>query len=400
MKNLKEKIRAYALKNAVEHNGKAVEGSVISALFHEGLKRDEVGKIIDEVKDVVKEINKLKAEEQEKEFKSLEKKVGYRKARQGLPSLPGAKKGKVIMRFSPSPSGPLHVGHALTASISFLYVEKYGGKFYVRIEDTNPENIYKPAYKMIEEESKWLFDNKAKVIIQSERMSFYYSYAKKLIEKNKAYVCECSQKDIQENRKKGVECLCRQLPVKEHLKRWKKMLQKRRGYGEGEALLRFRGNMSDKNPALRDFPLARINLTSHPLQKKKYRVYPLMNLAVAVDDIEQKMTHIIRAKEHRDNATRQKMIFKVFNKKYPWTAYLGRWHFTDLELSTTKMRQAIEQGKYSGWDDVRLPTLASLKKQKYKHEAFWKFAENIGLSEVDKKIEKKEFFRLLDNFNE
>src|SRR3989344_8543172 len=124
-----------------------------------------------------------------------------------------------------------------------------------------------------------------------------------------------------------------------------------------------------------------------------------MNLAVAVDDIEQKMTHIIRAKEHRDNATRQKMIFKVFNKKYPWTAYLGRWHFTDLELSTTKMRQAIEQGKYSGWDDVRLPTLASLKKQGYKPQAFWKFAERVGLSESDKVMDRKEYFQLLDAFN-
>ena len=93
------------------------------------------------------------------------------------------------------------------------------------------------------------------------------------------------------------------------------------------------------------------------------------------------------------------MIFKVLGKKSPWTAFLGRFKFKDFELSTTKMRQEIEQGKYSGWDDKRLPTLASLKKQGYKPEAFWKFAEQIGLSESDKVIDRKEYFLLLDSFS-
>ncbi len=395
-----DKIRAYALKNAIGHKGKARVESVLSALFHEGLNRLEIEKIKEQVKKEVKKINKLSLQKQRMEVGKLKTKISKRKERKGLPELPGAKRGKVIMRFSPSPSGPLHIGHALTALPSFLYVKKYGGRFYVRIEDTNPENIYKPAYKMIEEESKWLFAGKAKVIIQSDRMSIYYKYAKKLIDKDKAYVCDCTQKKIQENRKKGIECSCRQFDVKENKKRWSMMLMKgKKGYGEGKAILRFKGNMQDSNPALRDFPLARINLTSHALQKKKYRVYPLMNFAVAVDDIEQKMTHIIRAKEHRDNATRQQMIFKVFNKKYPWTAFLGRWHFKNLELSATKIKEAIKKGKYKDWSDKKLPTLASLKKQNYKAQALWKLAEEIGLSEVDKKIDKKEFFQLLRQFN-
>lgn len=126
-----------------------------------------------------------------------------------------------------------------------------------------------------------------------------------------------------------------------------------------------------------------------------------MNLAVAVDDIEMKMTHIIRAKDHRDNAKRQKMIYKALGKEkqFPWTAFLGRIKFKDMELSTSKIRKAIEEGKYLGWSDSRLPTLASLKNQGYKPEAFWKLSERIGLSENDKVIEKKEYFKLLDSFN-
>jgi glutamyl-tRNA synthetase len=276
-------------------------------------------------------------------------------------------------------------------------VKKYGGKFYVRIEDTNPENIYTKAYKMIESESKWLSEGMAEMIIQSYRMELYYKYIQKLIEKNAVYICECSADDFKKFVSAKENCPCRELEIKIQKGRWKKMLDKK-GYKPGEAVLRFKSDMTDSNPAMRDFPLARINLEKHPLQKNKYRVWPLMNLAVSVDDIEQGMTHVIRGKDHMDNAKRQKMIYKVFGKKFPWVGFLGKLKFKDLELSTTKIRLAIEEGKYSGWDDPRLPTIASLKK-KYKPLAFWKFAEQIGLSENDKVMDKKEYFLLLDNFN-
>jgi len=393
-------ILAYTLKNAIEHEGKAQPNSVLNSLFHEGLEKSKIKQVMPKIQETVKKVNSMPLEQQEQKFKNQEKQVDKRKGRVGLAPLPGAKKGKVIMRFSPSPSGPLHIGHALTASISFLYVQKYGGKFYVQIEDTNPENIYKPAYKMIEEESKWLFKNKAKIIIQSERMALYYKYIGTLIKKQAIYVCTCQQEEFKNFIEKQENCHCRKNTIKENLQRWKKMLDKSTsGFKEGEAVVRFKSGMQNKNPAFRDFPLARINLTEHPLQRKKYRVWPLMNLAVAVDDIELKKTHIIRAKEHRDNAERQKMIFKALGKKYPWAAYLGRLHFKDLHLSTTQMRKDIEAGKYKGWDDLRLPTIASLKKQGYKPEAFWKFSEQVGLSETDKVMSKEEYFKLLNSFN-
>jgi len=158
--------------------------------------------------------------------------------------------------------------------------------------------------------------------------------------------------------------------------------------------------MKNKNPAMRDFPLARVNQEKHPLQGNKYKVWPLMNLAVTLDDIEQGMTHIIRGKDHRDNAKRQKMIYKVLGKEkqYPWIAFIGKIHFTDLEMSASKMRKAIESGKYKGWDDPKLPTASSLKKQGYEPETFYKFVEQRGISEVDKIISKKDFFEALNQF--
>lgn len=397
----KKTIKAYALKNAIEHNGKAVVGSVISGLFIEGLKKENVKKIIPKINNILDEINKLSIDKQKKEFNNLQKLIGHRPERKGLPALPKAKKGKVIMRMSPSPSGALTLGHILTILPNFLYVQKYGGKFYIRIEDTNPENIYKPAYKMIEKESKWLCKNKVKIIIQSKRMSLYYKYVKKLIDKKAVYVCTCSVEEFKKYISESKNCPCRNLSVKENLERWKKMLDKsEKGYKQGQAVVRFKSDMKNKNPAMRDFPLARINQEKHALQGNKYKVWPLMNLAVTVDDIEQGMTHIIRGKDHMDNAKRQKLMYRALGKEkqYPWIAFIGKIHFTDLEMSASKMRKAIESGKYKGWDDIRLPTAASLKKQGYKPDVFYKFVEQKGISEVDKIISKKDFFEVLDNF--
>ena len=394
----KKTIKAYALKNAIEHKGKALVGSVIPGLFNHGLKKNKIKEEMKGINNVLKEVNKLSVEEQKKQFKDYSDIIGHRFERDGLPELPNVKKGKVVTRMSPSPSGPLTLGHILTIGPNFLYTQKYGGKFYIRIEDTNPDNIYKPAYKMIEKEAKWLCDNNVEIIIQSKRMNLYYRYAEKLINKNSAYVCDCDSERFRELILKKEVCPCRKLGKAEQMKRWKKMLSKN-GYKQGEVVLRFKSDINHKNPAMRDFPLARINTTSHALQKNKYRVWPLMNLAVTTDDIEQGMTHIIRGKDHRDNAERQKMIFKVLGKKYPWTAFIGKIHFKDLEMSTSKMRKAIEKKRYSGWEDLALPTAISLKKRGYKPEAFWKFVEQRGISEVDKIIDKKDFFEVLDRFN-
>ncbi len=393
-----KKIKAYVLKNAIHYNGKAHLGAVISALFNEGLKRSEAKKYSKKISEIILGINNLSVEEQKKEFKKLQEVVSERKIREGLPELPDVKKSSVVMRFAPSASGAMHIGHAITACLSFDYVKKYGGKFIVRIEDTNPNNIYKPAYKLLKDDSKWLFNGNAKIVIQSDRMELYYKYAEKLIKKGFAYICTCSGDKFREYVKEKKNCPCRKLSVKENIERWKKMFDKK-GFAVGEAVLRFKSSMSHKNPAMRDFPLARINETSHPRQGKKYRVWPLMNLAVTTDDIEEKMTHIIRAKEHRDNAERQKMMFKVLGKKYPWCAFLGKIHLKGMKLSASEITKGIKEGKYSGWDDEKLLTIQALKKRGYKPEAFWKMAEHIGLNEVDKTFDKKEFFRLLDSFN-
>ena len=396
----KKIIKAYALKNAIEHSGKAVAGSVISGLFNHGLTKDKIKDIMPSVNEVLKEINSFSIEEQKVLYENVENLIGHRQERgDELPELEGAEKG-VVMRFSPSPSGPMHLGHILTGMLSSLYVKKYGGKFYLQIEDTNPENIYTPAYKMLKQDADWIFGNVSEVIIQSDRMKIYYKYIEKLLDIDAVYICTCESEKFKELIDNKKACPCRILSKRENLERWKKMLNKK-GYREGEVVVRFKSDLNNPNPAFRDFPLARINLSKHPRQGKKYRVWPLMNLCVAVDDIELKKTHIIRGKEHRDNAERQKMIYKALGleNKYPKTYFLGRYNFTDLAISDSKTRKAIEEGKFTGWDDIRLPFVLPLRKRGYQKQAFEKIAVERGLSEVDKVISKKDFFEVLDKYN-
>lgn len=403
MKNLDKKARAYALKNAIHYNGKANSGAVISGLFAEGLKREEVKEYAKEINEIVKSVNKLSLEEQEKEYEKAKDIISEREVREGLEELPDVPKKGVIMRFRPAPSGPLHVGHLISNMISSLYVKKYGGKFYIIIDDTSPETTLKESYANIKRDCNWVFGNVTEYINSSDRMKLYYDYVEKLINKNASYICTCSQEKFKEFSELKENCPCRNNDMKENLYRWQKMLSKvsKENYKQGEAVLRFKSElgMQDPNPAMRDFPLARINETEHPKQKKKYRVWPLMNLVVPIDDMELGMTHIIRGKDHMDNAKRQKMIFDIFGKKFPWTYFMGRIKFNDLILSKRKLNAMISSGEFSGDDDERIPTLASLRKRGYKPEAFAKFAEQRGLTEVDKVIDSKEFFKIIDGFN-
>lgn len=394
-------ILKYALQNAVKFNGKANLGAVIGKVLSESPDlRAKVKDIAKEVKAVIKEVNKLSVKQQENRLKILAPgllKVEKKEKKHVLPELKDAKKGKVVMRFAPSPSGPMHIGHAYGISLSSEYCRKYNGRLILRVEDTNPENIYEPAYGMLPEDGKWITKNNiSKVVIQSDRLGYYYDYAEKLIDMGKAYVCTCTPDHFKELIFEKKACPCRRLPKEEQHKRYNKMFAE---YKPGEAVLRIKTDVKHKNPAMRDFPLMRINEHPHPRTGTKQRVWPLMNLAVFVDDVESGMTHIIRAKEHMDNAKRQEYLYKYFNKPIPETIFVGRINFTDLRISCSKTKALIEEGKYEDWSDIRLPFLAALKRRGYQADAFIRYALDVGVTEHDKTVSGEEFFKALNHFN-
>jgi glutamyl-tRNA synthetase len=399
--NIDKLIKKWALFNAWKYNGSASVGAVVGKLLadHPELK-PELKTLSKKIANIVEDVNSTPVEKQIFDLKKIapelmeEKKIVEEKK---LKPLPNAVNGKVIMRFAPSPSGPLHIGHAFVLSLNSEYCRMYDGKLIIRIEDTNPENIYEPAYKQIPEDAKWLTKNNvAKVVVQSERLHTYYDYAEKILTMGKAYVCSCSQDIFKELIEGKKACPCRELPVKEQLKRWDKMFN---GYEPGEAVVRIKTNIAHPNPAMRDWPALRINHTKHPKTGTEEKVWPLMNFSVAIDDHELGITHTIRGKDHVDNEKRQAYLFEYFGWKKPTHLYFGRINFEGLELSCTKTKQMIQEGKYSDWDDIRLPFLPALRRRGYQPDAFIRYAIDMGVNMTDKTVSAEEFFKALDAYN-
>jgi len=400
---MKDIILKHALKNAYDFDGNINPKVVLGQVLRENpdLKK-EVPKILKAIDQVIKEelseITKDKAKEKlQKLAPELLKEKKEEKFEGPLKPLPNAIKGKVVTRIAPSPSGPLHVGHAYGASLNYEYVKMYGGKFIARIEDTNPENIYEPAYDLIEEDANWLSDNNvSQVVIQSSRLGIYYDHAEKLVNMDKAYVCTCDADEWREMKSEKKACPCRSLDKKENQTRYAKMFGE---YAEGEAVLRLKTDIEHKNPAMRDFSLMRINEHVHPKTGKEQRVWPLMVFSVAVDDYDLGVTHVMNGKEHADNGKKEALINEYFGWKPPVYKHWGRINFQGFRVSASKTKLAIEQGEYSGWDDIRLPFLQALKRRGYQAGAFRKYAIEIGLSLTDKTVTMEEFWKNVNAFN-
>jgi glutamyl-tRNA synthetase len=385
--DLKEIIRKFALANAYTHKGRAQQGAVISKLIgSDPTIRSKLKVLSKDISKIISEVNKLSIAQQEAELKKIYPKffLPKEKKEKELPDLKNAVKGKVVLRYAPNPNGPLHLGHARQISLNKLYQDNYNGKFILRFDDTDPrtKKPMKDAYKLIEEDVKWLGAKINKVTRASDRLDIYYKYATKLIEQDNAYVCECDPEKWRELTKKKQTCPCRS--VKNKKDKWQKMLDsnKGKGYKEGQAVLRLKTDIKHPDPAIRDFPLMRIiDKPDHPYSKKN--LWPLLNFAGPIDDHELGITHIIRGKDLDTIAHRGEFIYKYLGWKHPETATSGRLKIIGPELSTSKIRKGIEDKKYTGWDDPRLGTLSALKKRGFLPKAIVKLMKDIGLKRQD-----------------
>lgn len=400
-KELEALIRKWALANAVRYEGKANFGSVLGKLLAEKPElKDQLRTLTREIKLAIDAVNALGLDAQRAELQKTAPElleVKHEKQEHVLKELPKAEQGRVVMRMAPSPSGPLHIGHALVTCLNFAYCQKYNGTLLLRIEDTNPENIDPGAYTMIPEDVQWITKGGVKkTIVQSERLHTYYDYMEKLIAMGKAYVCTCNPDVFRELLQRRKACPCRALDVREQHLRWDKMFS---GYEPGQAVVRIKTNLDDPNPAMRDWPAMRINHHVHPRTGTKEKVWPLMNFSVAIDDHETGVTHTIRGKDHKDNEKRQKHIFDAFGWPMPVHLYVGRINFEGFELSTSQTRQKIERGEYTGWDDIRIPFLAALRRRGYQPDAFIQWAIDMGVNENDKTVPLDEFFKIIDAHN-
>lgn len=377
-----ETIKAYALENAIKHNGKAAQGAVLAGLFAEGLEKSEIKNIIPRIKEIIEKTNSLTLNQQQKELDKLGLKTSKRKIREGLKELSNAEQGKVMMRMAPFPSGPLHIGNARTAILNDEYIKTYKGKLFLVFDDTigsAKKRIEPEAYRLIKEGLDWLGINyDKKIIYKSDRTEKYYEYAEELLKKGYLYVCHCSQEKMQELKSKKIACECREIPPEEQLKRWKEMFNAKMG----SMTVRLKTSMQDPDPAFRDRVMFKISDTPHPRTKNKYRVYPSMDFTWGIDDHILGLTHILRGIDHQLSTRVQNFIRDIFKWENPEAIYNGHLAIEGIKISKSEGTKKILSGEYIGWNDPRTWSLQSLRDRGIKPEAVRQFILNLGIKKT------------------
>ncbi len=385
-------IEKFALQNAVKY-GKApqlgaVMGRVMGICPHLRPVAKDLGPVIQQMLDeVASESVDVWQKRLETIAPELIEELSVKKEPdKGLKPLDVKEGEKVIMRFAPNPNGPATLGSTRGMVINSEYVKMYDGTFIIRFDDTDPQNK-RPmleAYDWYIEDCAWLGAKPDKVVIASDQMEVYYGYARKLIEMGHAYVCFCQGGDFKQFKDARQPCPHRAQSVEDNLKFWDSMLAGE--YEEKQAVLRIKTDITHKDPALRDYGAFRIVKTPHPRPQidDRYVVWPLLDFEGAIEDHELGMTHIIRGKDLMDSEKRQGYIYDYLGWNYPKTTHWGRIKIHEFgKFSTSSLRQSIEEGEYSGWDDPRLPTLRALRRRGIRPEAVRQFMIDMGVGETD-----------------
>jgi glutamyl-tRNA synthetase len=435
-------IKIVALKNAIDFNNTIKVEVVISKAFSfsKFLKENEnVKDCISDIKEIVKHLDRLSSEDKMKLYEGLlangnnyfsngnsvsgdtspatkskakqdrntpkdvssqrTQKISGKTLEFDLPDLENAVHGSVITRFPPEPNGYPHIGHAKAAIIDEEYAKKYQGKLILRYDDTNPLKEKLEYYDAIKDGLDWLQVKPHSSKNTSDDIEKLYDYARKLIEKNFAYVCSCTPDLIKQNRLKAISCDCTHNPVKDNLAKFNSMV-----LSEPEnrkSILRYRGDMASQNTAMRDPTLFRsIVGGDHPKVGKKYSLWPTYDFAAPIEDSLDGVTHALRTKEYE---LRNELYYSILDNlglSKPKLIEFSRLEFEGIPVSKRKITPLIEKGIIKRWDDPRLPTLMALRRRGFLPEAIRKFvlSLSITLSETKPSIEILESFnrKLLD----
>ncbi|MEM2006331.1 MAG: glutamate--tRNA ligase [Sulfolobales archaeon] len=397
VKKVREIALKHALRNSIDHGGKALESAVVSKVLGELPELRKYAKQIAEVvREVVSFVNSLSIEEQVKLVKEKfpeffeETKQVERREEKVLPPLPGVDKHKSVKtRFAPNPDFYIHLGNARPALLSYEYAKEYNGVFILRFEDTDPR-IKKPlpeAYKAIREDLKWLGISWNEEYVQSLRMELYYNVAKELIARGGAYVDLCRREEFRKLKLERRPCPHRTQSSEESLELFDKMLS---GYfTEGEAVMRVKTDLTSHDPSLIDWVAFRVVDTSrypHPLTGDRYVVWPTYNFAAGVDDRLMGVTHILRGKEHAINTLKQLYVYRALGWEYPEVINLGRLRLEGMILSKSKIKEFLKKSSRVEVDDPRFGTLRSLRRRGILPEVVREIIMEVGVKGTDATI--------------
>ena len=382
--------RRAALENALAHDGVAQTGPIVARLMAtDAALRPQADAVRSLVSEIVAEIRGLPVAELEDRLAELGGAEAVptkppRSEAPDFPELPGAERGKVVLRLAPFPSGVLHIGNSRMLFVNQLYRERYDGKILLVFDDTAgsaDKRIETEFFDLILGDCELAGVHPDEVHYKSDRIPLFYPWARRVIEKGAAYVCRCPQELLGKNRALGVACPERSQTVSEALEEWEKMLGN--AYGPGEAVLRLKTDMADPDPAFRDRVLLRITDIDHPRVGRKYRVWPMLEFSWAVDDIELGVTHILRGKDLVMEDRMERYVWDLLGIPGPAFLHWGILRVREAKVSKSKSYKEVKSGLYDGVADPRTWSLRSLVRRGISMDALRDFILSFGMSLSD-----------------
>ena len=297
----------------------------------------------------------------------------------------------VQTRFPPEPNGYLHIGHAKSILLNYGLAKKYGGKFNLRFDDTNPTKEKTEFVESIIEDVKWLgADFEDRLFFASNYFEQMYECAVLLIKKGKAFVCDLTAEEIREYRgdfnTPGKESPYRSRSVEENLRLFEEMKEGK--YTDGEKVLRAKIDMASPNINMRDPVIYRVAHMSHHNTGDTWCIYPMYDFAHPIEDAIEHITHSICTLEFEDHRPLYDWVVRECEfENPPRQIEFAKLYLTNVVTGKRYIKKLVEDKIVDGWDDPRLVSIAALRRRGYTPEAIKMFVDLVGVSKANSSVD-------------
>ena len=292
--------------------------------------------------------------------------------------------GRVVTRFPPEPNGYLHIGHAKSICLNFgLAAEHAGGICHLRFDDTNPAREDVEYVDSIMEDVRWLgWDWGGHLYYASDYFEQLFDYAVQLIKEGKAYVCDLRAQEMREYRgtltEPGRDSPHRERSIEENMDLFQQMRDGE--FEDGARVLRAKIDMASPNVNLRDPVLYRILNTEHHRTGAQWCIYPTYDFAHGQSDSIEKITHSVCTLEFEDHRPLYGWFLDELDVYHPQQIEFARLNISYTTLSKRRLRELVEEGYVTGWNDPRMPTLSGLRRRGYTPLSIRNFCDRVGVA--------------------
>jgi glutaminyl-tRNA synthetase len=308
---------------------------------------------------------------------------------------------RVHTRFPPEPNGYLHIGHAKSILLNFGLAQKFGGRFNLRFDDTNPAKEEQEYVDSIKADVAWLGanwhgPNGGGLFFASDYFDRMYDWAVELIRKGKAYVCELSADEVSKRRGTPTAPATspfRDRPAEESLRLIQEM--KEGTHPNGAMTVRAKIDLASPNFNLRDPVMYRILHEAHHNTGSKWCIYPMYDWAHGFEDSIEGITHSICTLEFENHRPLYDWFIDSVNEgrsadkkiHHPQQVEFAKGLLTYTILSKRNLLRMVQEGTVKGWDDPRMPTISGFRRRGYTPEAIRTFWEEIGVTKTESVID-------------